>query len=343
MTDLIKNIQRIARTKELKELIENLITDEDLPENGRIDGTTFTAFETSNRGVGGGASAEENGSLEEENQDTDAANEENNTDGSLDEATGDDFADGEIGIGDKADFISDLEDCSTGEKLEVITTDNYIPPNIADLEGYTASDWDDGNDPRESQWRSGVYYEFTVLTLHNASNPYSAVEAGLPEYDSNDPPNAPHTLVSIEEYNVDTEPDGATLIATLNRTSGEFTANVIIRKTGCNIGVDPYCPSEKPVNDWPSDGAHQVKWDGGRFVTSPYEPLIDQHAPWQNSPSKITACSSEGDQLTLQGSNDGNLLITADTGDAAGNTYVINNEGIVTDILTGSIDQLLPK
>lgn len=343
MADLIKNIQRIARTKELKELIENLITDEDLAENARIDGTTFTAFETSNGGVGGGASAEDNGSLEEENQDTDAANAENNTDGSLDEATGDDFADGGIGIGDKADFISGLEDCTTGDQLTVITTDNYIPPNIANLDGYTASDWDDGNDPRESQWRSGVYYEFTVLTTHNASNPYSAVEAGLSEYDSNDPPNAPHTLVSIEEYDIDAKADASTIEATLNRTSGNFTANVTIRKTGCTVGVDAWCPSEKPASDWPEDGIHQLKWDGGRFVTSPFEPLADQHGPWQNSPSKITACTPEGDQLTLQGSNDGNLLITADTGDAAGDTYVVNNEGIITDILTGSIDQLLPK
>ena len=71
------------------------------------------------------------------------------------------------------------------------------------LEDFTAKDWTDGNDPREDQWRSGVYYQFTVLTLHQASNPYSAAQAGVAEYDSNDPGNAPHALVSIEDYDID--------------------------------------------------------------------------------------------------------------------------------------------
>lgn len=347
MSDLIKNIKRIAETEELKRLIEQLLNqDGELAERGTIGKSSYTAYNDSTgaiNGKGGEGPQTDPGTSSPTDGNTDDAISEND---GLKDKDGDELSDGDIGIGDKMDRITDLEDCSTGEKLEIITTDNYIPPNIDGLEGYTHQDWVDGEDPREDQWRSGVWYQVAAAT--KSTSAWGALNNYLPTLDSADPPNAPHSISSIADYDVDTTPDASNIVGVVARNTppvGDPTVNVniTINKTGCTIGVDAWCPTSRPINDFPADGIHQVKFDGARFVTSPYEPLADQHGPWQNSPSKITACTAAGDQITFQGANDGTLLATVDTGTASGNTYKINNKGIVTDIFTSSVSHLLPK
>jgi len=342
MSDLIKNIKRIAETEELKRLIEQLLNqDGELAERGTIGKSSYTAYSDSTgaiNGKGGEGPQTDPGTSSPTDGNTDDAISEND---GLKDKDGDELSDGDIGIGDKMDRITDLEDCSTGEKLEIITTDNFIPPNLNGLEGYTAEDWEDGNDPRNESYDSGQYYSNAVGGgAVDSITGYGYAELIVSERDTLFPADAPHSLDSFSY----TSGSPSSITFTVLKANGDVDTTITLAAQNCPAAGNPGLCSQVPTSqDWPADNIHQLKWDGGRFVTSAYEPLADQHGPWQNSPSKITACTAAGDQITFQGANDGSLLATVDTGTASGNTYKINNKGIVTDIFTSSVSHLLPK
>lgn len=344
MSTIKDNIRRIAETEELKKLIAELLNEGEVGDKSGIPKTEYFAYVGTNGGVNSSNQppSSDVGSTEEEVENTDDSIEEDDEDtpggggGSSDTFSEDleDIIDDGLQVGDVVREITGLFDCGTSNEGVLYSDLEFRPPVIADLTDYKPSDWSDGNDPRESQWRSGVYYQFTGTTLHESSNPYGAVDPALAEFDTNDPPNAPHTLVSIESYDIDTEIDGANLEATLNRVAGQFTANITIRKTGCTVGVDPHCPSSQPTNDWPEDGKHQLKFDGAQFQTNEFEPSGDLVPGWQNNPSKVTACDSSGGQASFQGTNDGNMILNIESGANNGDSYIIGNDGVVIEKTT---------
>lgn len=344
MSTIKDNIRRIAETEELKKLIAELLNEGEVGDKPSLGERRYAARLSSGGGISGSSTGipdNDVGSLDPIIQNTDAA---------LDSAINDilnefgeaidagdfssdiqDIFDNGLTLGDTIKELTNLED---GSYTGLIRFDDWTPPDIGGLDDYTTSDWTNGNDPRESQWESGTYYEFTVLTTNRSSNPYGAIEAGLAEYDSNDPPNAPHTLLSLEDYDVTTEIDGGTIEAIISRQSGTFPANVTIRKTGCTVGVDAHCPSSQPVNDWPSDDLHSLKFDGAQFQTNDYEADADKSPSWDNNPSKISATTSGGDSMSFEATKTGGLIINIDSGAASGTSYVTDSRGKVIDVVT---------
>lgn len=344
--NLIESIQKISNSEELKRAIEQLLNPSRKQSFGKIRAKTFTAYQNAIGGISGstqGGVSGDQGTAGEVDEQTSEADDARDGEGSGDN---EDVRNGDAGTKDMQDIFDNgilagailrgllgLYDCNTGKQAQLWLDGLFRPPSsLYGLDGYNGN-WD--YDPREAQWREGVYYTFNAVTTHYSTNPYSAVEAGLGEFDSNDPPNAPHTLVSIEDYDVDAESDGATLTATLSRVAGQFTANVTIKKTGCVVGSDPYCPEEAPRNLWPSDGIHQLAFDGARFLTSPFENTDDINPSWQNGPSKISGCTSGGDQFTIEAGSTGTVgTVTFGAGSEVSEFNF--------DIVTGEVTSVTP-
>lgn len=348
MSTIKDNIRRIAETEELKKLIAELLNEGEATDKANIPPTTYFAYVGTNGGVNSSpqAPSSEVGSTEEEEENTDDATEvedPDTPDGSGGGTSTDlqDAIDDGLQIGDQVREFTGLENCGGSGEGVLYTDGEWRPPVIGDLENYTA-DWATEGDPRERQWRSGVWYQATGTSVHKASNPYSAIEPALAEFDANDPPNAPHTLVSIESYDVDAVLDGDTLEATLNRVSGQFTSNITVKKTGCTVGVDAHCPSSEPINDWPSDDKHQLNYNQGQFQTNEFESPDDLVGPWQGNPSTLEACGSTGGQATFQAANNGGMIFTIGSGPNAGDSYILNPQGVV-EAQTTDITPYLPS
>lgn len=344
MSTIKDNIRRIAETEELKKLIAELLNEGEVGDKDSIPGRRYASRTSSGGGISGssgGVPSSDVGTLDPTIQNTDFALDTVTNEildefgeaidaGDLTEDIQDIFNDG-LDVGDQIKGLDGLFDGSIEGEIRL---DDWLPPDIPGLDDYSSSDFENGEDPRESQWRSGVFYEFSGTTLHKSTNPWGAVDPALAEFDANDPPNAPHTLVSIENYDIDTEIDGATIEATLNRVSGTFTGNITIRKSGCTVGVDSHCPSEKPTNDWPSDDLHNLKFDGAQFQTNTYEADADKSPNWDNNPSKIEATTSGGDSMSFEATKTGGLIINIDSGASSGTSYVTDSRGKVIDVTT---------
>ena len=137
-------------------------------------------------------------------------------------------------IGDKISKLTGLENCSGSEEAEIEMLGFFSPPSLSGLTGYNG-EWDE--DPRESQWRSGVWYQYASVTATNATSPYNSATAYLPTFDSADPPNAPHTVSAVATYDPDTFVGGETVAVTIARASGgPFDINVNVFVGGCSIG-----------------------------------------------------------------------------------------------------------
>lgn len=354
MSDLAKNLRKICETEELKRLIDELQFAQKRLDKDGIDKTIYFAYQNTTGGIssGNGSINNELGSEEVATESTDAALDALSGDilnefgdasdaGAFDKDIADIYSDG-LKAGEKVKAITGIEDCTSGKEAEIILDDNHRPPNLGGgLNGYKATDWDEGNDPREAQWRSGVWYNYAGVTATYASNPYASIAAYLPTWDSLDPGNAPHTFESLETYDVDAESDGGTIEATIGRaTGGSFSVNITIKKTGCVVGTDLWCPSSKPVNNWPSDSKHQLKFTGGQFKTSQFENSSDLNGPWQNDPSKISGCTSGGGQVSLQATNDGGMLINIEDGANAGDSILVGADGFVKTTVTDATPYL---
>lgn len=343
MTNLSKNIQRIAKTDELKKLIEDLLNGSDYTEKSNIDGNTYTAYASSNGGIAGvnGSSVPAVGSTQDQAQSTDDAFEENGSDVFGDEFGDlfennfgdvdlDDLATGDFKIGDRITGLDNLQDCSDSSKVAGIVLGNHRPPTDALWEDQNA-----GYNPGSDEWRQGYWYQGTVLTIHKGSSIYEVAQAMIPEFDSNDPGSAPHSLVGWEDYDPDTQGNGTGITVTFNRASGNFPATITFFNTGCTVGTDAWCPLTAPNSEWASDGIHQLKFDGAQFITSDFENLGDIVPQWQNNPSKISGCTSSGVQVSLEGSKTGDLLVNIESGANAGDTIVVDRQSnTIVDVIT---------
>ena len=330
MSDLGKNIQRIANTDELQRQInelQSLLNASDKPPIKGSRTTTYTQPGGSigtNKGDSGAAQFknEFDGAMDALGGDladnTDSGNNSGGTgellDPTLDDAfelSAQDIHDGNIEKGAKITGLDGLKDCATGDLVEINLMDQFTPPAYGDtFEGYNAD-----TDPREGQFVQGTHYEYTALTLHRSTSVYGAVSAGLSELDSNDPGNAPHTIVSIPAYDENALTDGVTIAPTLNRVAGQFQVSVSARVGICSVGVDAWCPSTAPINDWDADGIHQLAFDGAQFKTHENEATADEIPRLLNNPSSIDLCTSDGSPVTLSASGDGGITMDFGSGD----------------------------
>lgn len=342
MSDFSDNIKRISNSEELQKLIEQLLNQKDNIETKEpIPGGRSVSYQTANGGVSQKAStpgtveSDDPGSSDPVVNNGDGGGNSDGTgedgdpnDGAKDELDLQDLLDDGAQIGDKIGSLAGLTDCGGGNEAIIYMDGAFRPYDFVGLDDYGANE-----DPRESQFVAGTYYVYNALTTHNDTSVYGAVTAGLGELDSNDPGNAPHTIVSIDEYDENTIGDGGLITVNMNRASGGFTVNVTANVGNCSVGVDSYCPATAPSNQWPSDGIQQLAFDGGQFVTSEFENDSDVHGPWgQNNgaggPSKISGCTSGGQTVDIQATGNGNSSVTFGNGDV----YQLDSSGTVTGI-----------
>jgi hypothetical protein len=340
MSDLIENIRRISNTAELEALIEQLLNQtQGIEEKQQILGDRSVAYQNSSGGVSQKASTP--GTTETDDPGSDGSNPENGDGGGNDDGTGEDgdtqdatkdeldlqdLLDNGAQIGDKINSLLGLTDCGGGNEANIY------------LDGYDRPyDWGDAydeygvdEDPRESQFVQGTWYQYAGVGATNSTNPYSCIQAYLPTWDSLDPGNAPHTVVSVGAY--DELVDG-TAPVTVNRASGDFLVSATIFRSGCTVGVDAHCPTTAPTNQNPADGIHQLKFDGGQFQTSTFENDADINGPWgQNDgsggPSAVSGCASGGETVTIAATGNGESSVTFGNGDV----YTLDATGTVTGV-----------
>ena len=346
MTNLSKNIQRIAKTDELKKLIEDLLNESDHTEKSSIDGNTYTAFVGAFGGVSGvgGGTVPAVGTATDQAQSTDDAFDVNGSDVFSDQFGDlfendygdvdlDDLATGDFKIGDRITGLDNLQDCSDSSKVAGIVLGNHRPP--------TDGLWEDQNadyHPDEDKWRQGYWYQATgATTIHKGATAYDVMQQVVDDYNENGS-STPYALESIDDYDPDTLSSGSSFFARVTRTVvvgvPYFDVNVIINKTGCSVGVDAWCPTTAPTPEWIGDGIHQLKFDGAQFVTSDFENLADIVPQWNNNPSKISGCTSSGIQVSLEGSKSGDLLVNIESGTNSGDTIVVDRQtNIIVDVI----------
>lgn len=344
MSDLNDNIQRIAKTKELQELVEQLIKKSGLiGKKNPISGDRSVSYDQAGGGVGnkksspGTVEADDPGSdgSEDSNEDGSGNDDGGGNDGDTqnsdkDELDLQDLLDNGAQIGDRIGSLSGLTDCGGGNEGIVYMDGDFRPYDW----GGVFDDYGANDDPRESQFVAGTYYVYNALTTHNSTSVYGAVSAGLGELDSNDPGNAPHAIVSIDPYDQNTIGDGGNVTVNMSRASGSFTVNASANVGNCSVGVDSYCPASTPFNQNPSDGVHQLRFDGGQFQTSERENDADIVGPWgQNNgsggPSKISGCASGGETVDIEAVGNGNSQVTFGNGDS----YTLDSDGVVIDVI----------
>lgn len=341
MSDLNDNIKRIANTPELRKLIEQLLNDNgNIKQKNPINGSRSVSYQNANGGVSQKASSP--GTVESDNPgsedpvvnngDGSGAEDGSGGDGSprngdKDELDLQDLLDNGAQIGDRIGSLSGLEQCGGGAEGIVYLDGDFRPYDWGD----SFDDYGANEDPREANFVAGTWYQYAGVGATSASNPYASAQAYLPTWDSLDPPNAPHSVGAIDAYDPATD---STVSVTINRSGGgSFEANVTIFTSGCTIGVDSYCPASAPTNQNPSDGIHQLAFNGAQFLTNTLENDSDVYGPWgQNNgsggPSKISGCTSGGTSVSIEAIGNGNSQVTFGTGD----TYTLNSGGVVTGV-----------
>lgn len=340
MTDIVKLIQRIARTEELKKAIEDLLNGGDLDDYGSIGQGIFTAYQNADGSITGGSPAADPGGVGGFSDNLADALEQLGIEiaSNLDDLFGDlanefdlqDIFDNGLNIGDQIDKLNGLYNCSdlSGNEAQIIVGSGFYPPDADMWVGET------GNyNPSEDIWRSGVWYTTGTPVTTNGSTPWECATASMSALDGTSPGNAPHKVQSIPEIDPDTAIDGTSYQVECSRADGDFPINIQIRTTGCTVGVDAHCPDAAPDFDWQADGIHQLKFDGAQFATSPFENLFDQILDFTNNPSKLTGCTSGGNATTIQPTSDGGLAITM----GEDKNYITDSTGKVTNQVSDAL------
>lgn len=350
MTDIIKSIQRIARTDELKKAIEDLLNGGELDGYGSISQNRFTAYQNPDGSISDGNQAADadgvggfSDSLADALEDLgisvgDTINEIfNEFSDSIDLQ---DLIDDGLQIGDEIDTIEGLFDCSDlgGNEANIIIDGDFFPPAIDEWNGENAD-----YNPSEDIWRSGVWYT-TGSPAVNGATPWECATAYMSDRDANSPGQAPHKVNSMPTIDPDTANDGDGFQVEATRASGDWAFTIQIKKTGCTVGVDAHCPNQAPDFNWEADGVHQLKFDGAQFITSEFENLGDEILDFTNNPSKLEGCSSGGDGVTIEPTAEGGLIISPTGGATSGESFVTDDGGRVIDRLpTTDVGGYRPK
>ena len=342
MTDIVKAIQRIAKTPELKKAIEDLLNGGNIADYGSIGQGTFTAYQNADGSISGGNPAADSSGVDGFSDNLADALDELGIDiaDNLDDLFGDlsdefdlqDIVDNGLNVGDQIDKLNGLYDCNDlgGNEAQIIVGGDFYPPD-ADMWIGETGDYN----PSEDIWRSGVWYT-TGSPAVNGATPWACGLAYMADRDAASPSSAPYILQSIDAIDPDTATDGDGFLGHATRTDpvdSNFPFTILIRKTGCTVGVDAHCPNEAPDSEWQADDVHQLKFDGALFETSPFENAGDQILDFTNSPSKLTGCSSGGDPVTIQPTSDGGLAITTGTD----SNYITDSTGEVTGLVSDAL------
>ena len=340
MTDIVKAIQRIAKTPELKKAIEDLLNGGTTADYGSIGQGNFTAYQNADGSISGGAPAADSAGVDGFTDNLADALDELGIDiaDNVDDLFGDlsdeldlqDIVDNGLNVGDQIDKLNGLYDCNdlSGNEAQIIIGSDFYPPEVDQWLGETGD-----YNPSEDIWRSGVWYTTGTPVTTNGATPWECATASMSALDGTSPGNAPHKVQSIPAIDPDNDADGTSYQVECSRADGDFAINIQLKKTGCTVGVDAHCPEEAPEFKWQADDVHQLKFDGALFETSPFENAGDQILDFTNSPSKLEGCSSGGDPVTIQPTSDGGLAITT----GADSNYITDSTGEVTGLVSDAL------
>jgi len=340
MSDLGRDIVRIARSEELQRQINDLLSQvADLKDKANKLGDRSTAYQTSSGGVGQSSGDKSASQVE---SDVGSALKDF-SDGALDvfsDAAGNIDGTGADGTSSEIDpYSQDLNDLATnapnegslikqltgfeevgGSKEATIQLDGQFTPPVYPGSGFDSYNAD--TDPREDKFLQGVWYE--TAGGYESSNPYSSAQAyATAVLDPNDPPNAPHRVVSIDAYD---EATASSVTVNMTRVAGTFTLNTNVYQSGCVVGTDSWCPSLRPVGAWEADSIHQLAFDGAQFVSNSAEAAADLLNSWSDSPSKVSGETSDGTGVSIEPTDTGGSTVTF----TGGNQIVLDHSGIVT-------------
>lgn len=341
MSDLGRNIRLIAETEKLQRQINDLLSQvQDLKDKDAKLGDRSVAYQAKAGGVGQ-ASGDKGAASPVAEAVSSALND--FSDGVLDafsDAAGNATGTGDDGtVNEQESFSQDLADLETtapneGSQLKQLTgleevggtkeaTINLDGLFNAGFYGATSElgDYNADTDPREDNFVQGVWY--STSGGYESSNPFSSAQAyATAVLDGLDPPNAPHTAVSVEAYdpNVDTS-----VLVNMSRVSGAFQQNVNIWQSGCTVGSDSWCPTLRPVNPWYVDGIHQLAFDGAQFLTNTAEAAADTLIEWTGSGSKVSGETSNNTGVSIEPTDTGGSTVTF----TGGNSFTMDSGGVV--------------
>ena len=336
MSDIGRNIRRIAKTEELERRINDLQQQLATTDKSSIDGSRSTAYKTANGGYG-----QQSGDTDADQLAEDIASglddfedgvidifgdESGNQDGTGEEGTPtqtdgyekdlNDLLGTAPILGDLLQKLSGLEECS-GSGVGQINMDGFFQPQpLPGLPGDTPNGETTTN-PRDEGYVEGGYH--IAVTGGESYSPYSAAEVFISTLNTTQSPTV-HTLVSVFA-DTDSVTNPWNFTYNRNTAGGDLIdANNLGQITffpeACDIDVDSYCPSEPTLVqwNWDADGIHQLAFDGAQFKTSEFETPGDIHGPWDNDTSKISGCTSSGESVTLEPTGDGGANITFGNG-----------------------------
>jgi hypothetical protein len=341
MSDLGRNIRLLAETEKLQRQINDLLSQvQDLKDKDAKLGDRSVAYQAKAGGVGQ-ASGDKGAASPVAEAVSSALNDFSG--GLLDafsDAAGNATGTGDDGtVNQQESFSQDLADLETtapnlGSQLKQLTGLEEVGGSkeaVINLDGlfnapiYEGSGFDSYNadvDPREDQFLQGVWYE--TAGGYESSNPYSSAQAyATAVLDPNDPPNAPHRVVSVDAYD---EATASTVTVNMSRVSGTFTLNTSVYQSGCVVGTDSWCPSLRPVGDWDADSIHQLAFDGAQFLTNTAEAAADTLIEWTGSGSKVSGETSNNTGVSIEPTDTGGSTVTF----TGGNSFTMDSSGVVT-------------
>lgn len=332
--DFVNNIRRIAGTDELKKLLDELRATGDVDNLNGIDGRRGIGYKNESfngSGIQQGSSATsfKNGSAQAP---VAIPHPVNSSDGSvsasdlLNDTSGlvpDSGADSGLYTGDQLRELTGLEDCTTGDEVEVRFDGQYKSP----------STWDEANTPpgggADTTWTSGVYYGNAITigasTIFGSSG-NEVLDAvlqnlidGNPSFTFVETSREPFSSTTISgnlvfNYRIrydQLNPDGTTAgfgngaSYAFGCTGGE-TGDAGV---ACGVMSAPTRPTE---TQWPEDTSRPLylSWGSstGVFAPSQYDPGVP--TKYTNGLSQLNLCvTGSGEYVTITPTKDGGFAI----------------------------------